>query len=89
MQTIGKFLNEQSLGLLESHWADLPHHAYSEPSNSGWQIHLKGGSSVFKKAGFRAVDRVGNGDLLRFAGTTDQRNLLERFLAILEHIRRA
>src|SRR5690606_3959342 len=57
-QAVPGFLNERSVSLLESRWADLRHEAYAESLESGFRIHLLGPSQAFVEAGFRDNDVV-------------------------------
>ncbi len=82
------FLNERSVALLESHWSDLRDEAYVESSDDGWRIHLSTPASVFTQAGFRDSETVAPQNLLSYAKSSGQKGLVERLLAIFEHIRK-
>ncbi|MBY0371526.1 hypothetical protein K2X33_12630 [bacterium] len=81
-----EFLNEQSVSLLESHWRDLRAEATAEATQDGWAVRLVPGARLFPKAGFKAIEKISAMGLLRHARTGLQKGLVERLLAILEHL---
>lgn len=80
------FLSEPAVALLESHWSDLRKEAYCEATGDGWEVHLLPGASLFPKAGFTQKILVSGVELLKHARTSAQKGVVERLLAILEHI---
>lgn len=88
METVPSFLNERSVALLESRWSELRDEAYVESLDDGWLIHLSTPSGVFTQAGFRDSERVAPHNLLDYAKSSGQKGLVERLLAIFEHIRK-
>ncbi len=84
-----RYLNEESLALLESHWAELPSEAYCESSSNGWKIHLVGDGNIFVQAGFKNNLEVASNELLGFAKMPGQKENVERLLAIFDHIKKA
>lgn len=88
METVPNFLNERSVALLESRWSELRDEAYVESLEDGWRIHLSSPESIFTQAGFRDSERVAPQNLLSYAKSSGQKGLVERLLAIFEHIRK-
>jgi len=82
------YLNERSVALLESHWADLKEEAYCEEADDGWKIRMVKPSKVFQDAGFHDREVVAPAALLRYAKSSGQKGLVERLLAIFEHIKK-
>lgn len=83
-----RYLNERSVALLESHWADLKEEAYCEQADHGWRIRMVKPSRVFREAGFHDQEVVAPDALLRYAKSSGQKGLVERLLAIFEHIKK-
>lgn len=83
-----EFLNERSVTLLEDHWSNLREEAYAENHDGGWRIHLTGEAKLFAEAGFQDDALIAGEDLLKYAKSSGQKSLVERLLAILEHIQR-
>lgn len=86
--SVPPFLNERSVTLLESNWGELRNEAYCEGLDNGWKIHLLGPGKVFVQAGFRNGEKIAPAELLSYAKTSGQKSLVERLLAIFEHIQK-
>lgn len=84
-----EYLKEENVALLESHWAELPEEAHVESTDGGWKLRLHGPGKIFSKAGFINGEEVTAGKLLKHACTAWQKSLVERLLAIFEHIKKS
>lgn len=79
-------LNRFSVGLLENSWDELPDHASSERTDDGWKIRLKRKDNFFSRFGFKDGDVINYESLNNDNLTDGQSELMERVVAILQHI---
>lgn len=78
---------EPTLALLERHWAQLPNEVRVASDRDGWKIHFRHKESVFSQLGFKHGDRISSADLLGWSSDTGSKDLVERWLALFEHLK--
>lgn len=80
-------LSEQNIKQLEEHWGDLQTEAVAEDTGSGWKISILR-DGIFSRIGFRTETFISFKRLLAYARGDARRSLVERWLAVFEHIRK-
>lgn len=72
--------------MLEQHWAELRAQAYVVSTPAGWKIFHTKEDGLFSRLGFRHEQFIPADALLYFAKAPGKTDLVERILAIFEHI---
>jgi|688.fasta_scaffold1154095_2 hypothetical protein len=80
-------LSEQNIKQLEEHWSELQTEAVAEATGSGWKISILR-DGIFSRIGFRKETFISFKRLLAYARGDARRSLVERWLAVFEHIRK-